>query len=304
MGEQLTLGLYLVQQLGVMLGVGSAAITLVAHVVANRDGVVDAGEAKFAHTIERVLMVGLFLIISSGVGITVLHMLAGETSTIFTPAYILKWYLIAVVALPLIVGHVNPFPAIDLEGFFGAHWFALYILHIVAPIASWLDLLIAYILFVVVFHVLWGIIARSLRARVDGAPAKPAVKLAPAVPKMAAVTVPAPVVKPTPPPASQPKPIVVAVSPVKPPAPVKVSATPAPHKPEELPAPHGELPKPAMPTKPALSVTAKPPEKPPTKPEEKIVDPDQSPSLPAIRVMPRTPEDMDKQLRASVVQFT
>ena len=295
MGAELTLGLYLVQQLGVMLGVGSAAIMLVAYVVANRDGTVDAGEATFARTIERVLMVGLFLMISSGMGITILHLLSGQSDTIFTPAYILKWYLIVVVTLPVIIGHVNPFPTLDLEGFFGAHWFALFILHIVAPIASWIDLIIAYVLFVVVFHVFWGIIARALRARVG----LPSVKQAPPAPAAPKPVAPPVVIKPPPQIAPTPKPVVASVAPAKPAAPAHVAATVAPHKPAELPAAHTTPAKPAVPSKPVLSVPAKPPLKP-----EEITDLNVNPFLPTIRVMPRTPEDVDKQLRASVVQFT
>ena len=76
-GDLLTLGLYLVQQLGVMLGVGAATITLIAHLVSTRDGVIEPAETRFARTIERVLMVGLLCVIVSGVASVALHRVAG-----------------------------------------------------------------------------------------------------------------------------------------------------------------------------------------------------------------------------------
>ena len=310
-GELVTLGLYLMQQLGVMLGVGAATVTLIAHLVSTRDGVVEPTEARFARTIERLLMVGLFFIIVSGVAITAIHSLEGEAQLIFTPAYIFKWLLIGVVALPLIAGHKNPFPPILFEGFIGATWYALFILHVIAPITTWVDLALLYVAWTAGFLVLWTGLARLIHAnnftlalaKKSEAPAAPKPVVATPAPKPTpkpVVTItPAPKL-PTPPPAPvaplTPK-LVAAVAPTKP------VAAAAPHKPAELPPAHVLLsPKSAepVPAKPALSVPAKPP----TKPEEKVEDPDQYPGLPAIRVMPRTPEDVDKQLREAIVQFS
>lgn len=319
-GEVLNLGLYLVQQLGVMLGVGAATITLIAHLVANRDGVVEPHEARFARVIDRVLMVGLLCIICSGVVITAFHSLSGEAGVIFTPAYLFKWLLVTILAVPLIIGHKHPFPPVVFAGFVGATWYAMFLLHVIAPITSWGDLFLIYAVWVAAFLVLWAMLARLFHIPVftfakhftlslpkptlASVPAvvkpalPPAVKPAPKAIAVAVITstpkpvAPLPVVKVSPPPL---KPIVIAA-----PAPHKPVAAPAPHKPAELPPPHAALPPPfPMPQKPALSV----PEKLPIKQEELVLDPDQFPGLPAIRVMPRTQEDVDKQLRATVVQF-
>jgi len=290
-----------------MLGVGAAVIMLIAHLVSTRDGVVEEAEARFARAIERVLMVGLFLIVSSGVAITALHSTTGEAHIVFAPAFIFKWLLVGVVSLPLIMGHKHPFPPLAFEGFVGGTWLALFMLHVVAPVATWFDLLLLYAIWMTVFFILWSVLARLLHARnftaVKKLPApvsalKPLVSsIFAAVPKPKSAPLPAvqSTVVRAPAPAPTPKPLVVA----------------APQKPASLPAPAKPPPAP-VPTKPlghsqtggaALAVPAKPPIKPaPQKPVEKVAEPEYPP-LPAIRVMPRTVEDIQAQDRASVVQF-
>jgi hypothetical protein len=308
MGEVLTLGLYLLQQLGVVLGVGAATLMLVAHLVAARDGVVEPAEATFARTIKRVLMVGLLLMVVSGVAITALHSVAGELLVIFSPAFIFKWILIGVVALPLMFAGRHPFPPLWFEGFVGGTWYALFILHVLAPLTTWVDLLLAYAGWMVVFLLGWGAVARVLHAPNPAQPVKKVVALP--SPKPAAlpvekkpVTLSLPSFKPLV--ASVlsaiPKPK-LALPPAKPvaaptPVPAKPVAALAPVKPVAAPPP----------AKPALAVPTKPepvPVKLPTKPEEKVEDPDQHPNLPAVRVMPRTPEDIPLEHRPSVVQFS
>ena len=325
-GDLVALGLYLVQQLGVMLGVGAATITLVAHLVSSHDGVVDPTEARFARFIERVLMVGLLCIIVSGVVITAFHSLSGEAGIIFTPAYLFKWLLIAVVALPLIVGHKHPFPPVLFAGFIGATWYALFLLHVTAPNASWVDIVLLYIVWVAAFLVLWATVARLFNIKVFTFTKKISLSL-PAPKVVTALVAPKPVVQPIAKPVLAPKPIVVSVTapapkpvpspapivkaplpPQKPvvvaaaPAPHKPHASPAPHKPAELPPAHAMLPVPVQPA-PQKPTEAVLPVKLPQKPEEKAEDSEQYSELPTIRVMPRTPEDVDKQLRATVVQF-
>ncbi|MDP4020598.1 MAG: hypothetical protein Q8P58_00945 [Candidatus Adlerbacteria bacterium] len=293
-GDLLTLGLYLVQQLGVLLGVGAAIVTLAAHLVAKKDDIITPKEARFARLIEQVRLGGLALMVVSGVAITVLHSVAGETYILFSPAYLFKWILIGVVALPLVKGSFEPFLPQVREGFFGATWGALLILHIIAPITSWTILLGLYVLWVATFLLVWEGLVYWLR------PQRPDEKKASVIKKPIFTSAPVPTQpKLLPKPALSLKPYVTSVLaalPKPPPMPLKPAVAVVPSKPAPVPAP--------APPKPALAVPAKPPEKPPQKPEEKVVDPDQYPGLPAIRVMPRTIEDIEKQDRASVVQFS
>lgn len=313
-GDLLPLGLYFTQQLGVMLGVGAMTVMLIAHVVALRDGVVEPAEERFARAVKQVLFFGLLLIIASGVVITAMHSMAGETQIIFQPAFIFKWMLVVVVSLAALsrVGHT--FPSLWKEGFVGATWYALFILHVVAPVTSWVDLIIVYAGWVVGFLLVWGAVARVFKPttavvgkKVDSAPASVAPK--PKVVQSTTKPLPPPVIpKPVVP---APKPAVVVLPPPTPPKPVVPPAPPKPAPPLPPAKPVAAIapikPKPSTPVptkplepKPALAVPAKPP----TKPQEQVKDPDEHPNLPAIRVMPRTPEDVDRQLRATVVQFS
>lgn len=310
LGDLIPLALYLTQQLGVMLGVGAATVILISYLVSMRDGVVEAKEAQFARVVRRVLDVGLVCIILSGALITASHALSGEYSVIASPAYFFKWALIAVVGAAHYMRRTKPFFSSVGEGVVGATWYALFILHIVAPIAYWSDLLFLYAAWLAGFMLLWISLSQLVTARlpntfkpavagiqaspvsvsnsksprpVASPPSTPAPRKAPtqaAAPpavmqvskKTASVSAPAPVSAPTQMPAK------IAVPPKPPPPP----AAPVPAKPKELtvvqtiPAP--------VPLKPAL-----------------IKNTDDTDALPHLYVMPRTPEDVERHMRSAVV---
>src|SRR3989344_7106254 len=134
-GELFPLGLYLVQQLGVMLGVGASSVLLVTYLVSMRDGVVEPAEAHFAKVVGHVLEIGLICIVLSGAVITAMHAAAEDYSIISSPAYFFKWILIAAVCAALVLRKAKPFSGLVWQGFIGATWYALFILHTIAPIA-------------------------------------------------------------------------------------------------------------------------------------------------------------------------
>lgn len=305
--ELLPLGLYLVQQLGVMLGVGASSVMLVTYLVAMRDGAVEASEAHFARVVKHVLEIGLVCIVFSGALITAMHWVAGEYDVISSPAFFFKWILIAVVCAALVLHKSKPFAGAVWEGCIGATWYALFILHTIAPVALWSDLLFLYAAWLAGFMLLWVSLARLITARTAVAPKPIAATLKSATPAPAPAPRPVPVVQ-----AKVEKPKVQ--QPPPPPPAVAESTLPviihdglsAPHKPEPV------LVKAAVPVKPAAPHAGPPPIKPPaspvlqvpSKPDIPATDPDFSPGLPAIRVMPRTPEDITNENRASIVQFT
>jgi hypothetical protein len=309
------------QEIGIILGVGAETIVLVAYIMATRDGVVDQKEEQFGRAVQRVLSVGLWLVLISGIGAVLFHLYANSVGdelyghleqNLLAPTFLFKWVLIlGLLAASLLVR--RPYPHYLWEGFIGSQWYALLIVHVLHFYAAWLDIAVVYVLWSAGFMLAWAALTHGTRLKIPEQPQpyiqKPVIAampppiakpmpppvlemkvVPPSQPIAKPIPPPVPVAKPTPlPPPPLPKPL--APKPILIPEPVikPIVTMTAPHKPEELP--------PALPHKPI-------PEKPPEKPVmEQITDPDQNPGLPAIRVMPRTPEDVDTQMRASVVQF-
>jgi hypothetical protein len=286
-------------------------VILISYLLATRDNMVDQKEEQFGRAVLRVLKLGLLLIILSGAVITVIHLSLGQVLVVLTPAFLFKWVIIGILLTTTLALGKKPYPAALYEGFLGANWYALFVIHVLAPLAAWADILVIYAIWSAGFMLAWAALVSGLRAPALAAAKKPrghetvsAVppptkrpveipKPAPVAPKPApvaarAASAPAPKAQTPPPkPPEPPKP-----------APVVIQTPPVPHKPEELPAPS----LPAV----ARAVPPKPPVKPmevPRKPAP-VTDPDENPGLPAVRVMPRSPQDIETQTRASVVQFS
>jgi hypothetical protein len=314
--DLVSLVLYCVQQLGVVLGVGAQTVLLIAFILATRDGKIDQKEEQFGHVILSVLKYGLLFMVLSGILITVIHISFEQYAIVETPAFLFKWALIALIGTITLLIERRPFAHFFWEGILGAHWYALFIINAIAPLISWADLLVLYVLWSVGFMLAWSALVYSMRAK-RNMPDVPHGKDLIPEPPIVVKTPPKPAVTPNP-----EKPIVAAkqnifaqqVSPkpiATPPPPKPVVLVP--YKPQELIAP----PLPtiaethAISTPPVLPVPPKPvaasipvPKKPEMPiPEKPIEDPDKDPGLPTIRVMPQTPQDLDRQMRASRVQF-
>jgi hypothetical protein len=315
--DVLSLLLYCVQQLGVMLGVGAQTVILVSYLLAARDGTIDQKEEQFSRVVVQVLKFGFYFIVASGAAITCMHLAAGQIEIVFTPAFVFKWVLIGVIgAVTFMVGRA-PFMHFFWEGILGAHWYALFVIHVVAPLTTWPDLIVLYVLWALGFVLFWNALVYTLQApraapHFRGREAAPAQK----VTVKEQIVAPKPVESPriaammT---APKPQPSAPKPAAVLPPAPKKLTPPPpkpavsVPHKPEELLAP---LP---VAIKTNIAVSTPPviplPQKPLPKksvlpvPEKPIEDPDKNPGLPAIRVMPTNAQEVDRQMRASVVQF-
>jgi len=266
--DVISLLLYCAQQLGVTLGVGAQTIMLVAYVMAMRDGVVDDKEAQFSRAVMRVLITGLTLIILSGLGIMALHFLAGESAVIFSQAFLFKWLLIIGV---LVCTLFNNLPQHMMLGLAGGSWYALFVVHILAPVATWANLLTLYAVWMIGFGICWAIIVLATRGKGGIVQPKkevnkilpPIIKTAPPVkPIVAAPKPPPPPTPPPPPPAPMPKLTVVA------PPPINLPVLEQQHILQTLPQPEVNKPQSAAPVAP--------------KPEE-------NPWLPAIQVMPKEP---------------
>jgi hypothetical protein len=295
--------LYLMQQLGMMLGVGSQIILLMSYLLGKRDGTINTTEDAMAHSVYRVLWLSLFLIISSGAAITAFHFWGNQASVVVEPAFLMKWQLIVTAVVLAGLLHGSKLWNKWLEGLSGANWGALFLIHIFAPVTTYSNLLMLYAEWIVGFYVVWMLLVFALRPKVLGR-----ITIAPkAVP--AAAVVPPKVVVPKPIPANairlpaQPKPTpVVAVAPPPkpmpvvvppPPKPALVAITPPPPPPPMRPA-GGPPPAPMAILKNVALHTPPPPPPPANAPAATaIADPDHQTSIPPLKVMPRNQEELD-----------
>ena len=232
--------LYCAQQLGVTLAVGAETIMLAAYLISMRDGVVDEKETQYAHAIKRVMLWALGLIIISGLGITALHAIAGESAVIFTPAFLFKWVLILLAVGLTLLRHKFATSSI-VEGVIGATWYALFVVHILAPVTSWLNLVLLYGVWLIGFVLCWqavvqmrkdkkgsiknvipAIIKKEEPKKIEPNPVAPPVPVTPPTPVVVAVPAPKPTIvlapdlpkaAPVPPPAAPPTPPIAPAAP-------------------------------------------------------------------------------------------
>lgn len=155
--------LYCVQQLGVALGLGAQTIMLAAYVIATRDGVIDDVEAQFLRATRRTLYVALSCIALSGLAITALHLAGGQADVVAFPAYLFKLLLIGVVIA--LTALLHTLPETIAEGLLGGTWYALFLVHILAPVTTWSNLLTLWGVWLVGFNLIWYVIIFSTRQR-------------------------------------------------------------------------------------------------------------------------------------------
>ncbi|HWB34165.1 MAG TPA: hypothetical protein VG753_02525, partial [Candidatus Paceibacterota bacterium] len=138
--------LYFVQQLGVMMGVGGETIILIVYFLSTRDGVIEPKEEQFGRAVHKVLGWGLWLMIASGAAITLLHIFSGGSDIVLEPAFIFKWLLLGGIAAAELGQWGRPFANYWWEAAVAAQWYALFIVHILAPITMWGDLIFLYVI--------------------------------------------------------------------------------------------------------------------------------------------------------------
>ncbi len=290
--DLVNLFLYASQQLGVMLGVGAQTILLITYAISVRDGVVDSKESQIARAVTKAILAGLSIMVLSGLAIAVLHFLMGQWFVLLAPAFLFKWALIVFLIVATFVWRKSPFPDFIWEGIIGASWYALFMVHIIAPVASWFDLIVLYVVWVAGFLLLWSAgVFMTHKKEKKVAPAQPLlakpISSAPKEEKKVEEKKPEP--KPTPPPPApiiQPKPVVAA-------APVNLPIIkPEPEK-KSLPVITTVLP-----PQPAFAPPPQPPKPPTPPPAPEALKPavEEHFGLPAVRVMPRTKEDLTKHI--------
>jgi len=271
--ELATVLIFTAQQLGVILGVGAQTILLVQHLIElhEEEATRPRGSATPAGA-RKARGAGIFLIVFSGAAAVGLHLTGGMTGILLEPAFLFKWALIAaLVLLHVFEKRLPPLLGI-MEGFAGANWYALFLVHTLAPVTNWASLLALYAAWMGLFGLLWSGFTMLMHG------AKPRAQ------KIISASIKS---SPKPPLSVPPRP-----PPLKPvPPPPRAKYTPPPPPPHPKPEPPRNLP--------VLQhiMIAKP---------EPVILNDKSrdnSSLPAIRVMPKTPEEISKQYRGSAVHL-
>ena len=286
--ELFSLLIYLFQQLGVMLGVGSMTLLLCTHLLAVHRREAESPSTNYAHVAHGALSLSFFLIILSGLGAVVYHYLGGALGVLLQPAFLFSWVLIAILlAAHVLQGRLAQWSN-GVYGFAGGTWYAFFLVHTLGPVTSWATLGILYALWILFFAAVWTgflrVMAWKFKAPVLALAAKPAVKIIP--PPAPKPTPPPPVPKPVPPPAPKPvpppPPVPVFVPPPLPPPPPKPAPPPPP---PPKPAPPPPVLRPLF----GINPGAEPP-------------PYDTGGLPALRIMPQRPEDMVRHERPPVVR--
>ncbi len=303
--ELADLGLYFVQQLGVLLSVGAQIVLLILYLLSIKDGAIDNKEQHFLSATKRILYFGVVCIVLSGILITGIHFSAAQMTVIFSPAYIFKWLLIITAIILALLDYTDKPSLAVTKGFSGAVWLALFTVHVLAPDTTWALLGILFGVWVVGFMTVWLGVTFALGGK---SPMGAAVQT-PLEIKPPAVAAP----KPLPPPEPVREPIIE--KPLPPPVP-PVAPPPAPQSP---PKPAFSIPTASV-QAPFVSSSTGPLALHPHISEDtpSLVPPPITTSgantihvasdhvtehLPALRIMPTKPEDLETQHRAPLVRF-
>lgn len=299
-GELLSLVVSLAQEIGIVAGVGALTITLVGHLLSLHTHVSETVYG-YVRAARHIRAIALMAIIISGGAAVLIHFQTGTPGILLQPAFLFKWLVIALLtAFYFVELKVTGVKRDAVEGFEGANWYALFIVHTVAPALEWTTLLFIYASWLATFAIIWASFVWIMRRQSM-------------VVQKAAAPIPASVPAPVPP---KPAPVLVQQAPVLAtkksievhpnhsmlpmiaeldlPAP-KPSVPPAP----VAPAPNPVPPRAPMPPKPsAVEVVQEPP-----KPAVSMPNLDEG-GLPALHVMPKRPEDIDSSKRGPVIKMT
>ncbi|HVY72434.1 MAG TPA: hypothetical protein VG984_00040 [Candidatus Paceibacterota bacterium] len=190
-------GLYCFQQFGMALGIGAETVLLVAYLHSIRDGVVDEEEKGFARATRHVMDAGLFLILATGAGVVITQYLMGQPLSIFSTAFLFKWSLLGIILVMTLVNRGSSLVSGLLQGLAAGTWYAMFVVHILAPEASWQQFGEFYGAWLVGFMVCWTVLVFALKGKTPAGMTKPApVK---SVPQPAVIVSPAPKAAPLPP---------------------------------------------------------------------------------------------------------
>lgn len=154
-GELLSLMVSLAQEIGIVAGAGAVTMTLVGHLLSLH---AHKNETVFAYVraARHIRALALITIIVSGGAAMLVHVQSGTLGVFLAPAFLFTWLLIALLTVFYFAElKVEGYARDAVEGFEGANWYALLIVHTMAPVVGWMLLLSIYFGWLAVFAIIW-----------------------------------------------------------------------------------------------------------------------------------------------------
>ncbi len=121
-----------------MLGFGAQIILLCTYLIGTRDGAINETEDRLARGVYRVLLASLAVVFISGIGIVIQTIAHNDAALFSQPAFVVKWVLIGFAIVMAGLMHGKHMWNSWFENFAAANWGALFLLHIFAPITTYL----------------------------------------------------------------------------------------------------------------------------------------------------------------------
>ena len=153
--ELFELAIYVLQQFGVMLGVGAQTVLLCTTLLIEHHGATREPHGLYARAARMGLRASLVAIVISGAGAVLFHLALQEGATLMQPAFLFKWILIAgLVALQVRSVEEKLRSAYSVVA--GGTWYALFLVHSLGPVTSWTLLWALYIAWMIFFAASWA----------------------------------------------------------------------------------------------------------------------------------------------------
>lgn len=182
----------LAQETGIVLGMGALTVTLIGHLLSLQAGL-DESQLRYVRAARQVRAAALAIIIMCGIAGVLLHAQHGTLLGAMTPAFVFGSLMsLLLAAFYLLESDVRGLARDAVEGFEGANWYALFIVHNAAPIVGWHLLLTIYGAWLLVFAAIWAGFVWVMRHKAAPVPesAPIAVPVPPPAPSAASAPVP------------------------------------------------------------------------------------------------------------------
>lgn len=142
----------LIYAIGLCLAVGSSTYALTFYLQSLQDGVMDASERAFLHTVYFVLRIGMGMLLMANLALLVWAAAYHSVSAVATDSYLMEWIVLAVIILNAVLMTKKRMPMWLGPALAGGSWYLLLIVHTLAevnvPLPAWLAF---YVFFVAAF---------------------------------------------------------------------------------------------------------------------------------------------------------
>ncbi len=146
--------LEVLQTFGISIAIGSSTFALIFYYKSIRDGMIDASEKSFLHTVYKVLRIGMGLIIITQLLFVVWYYQFGSMEEFVNDAFWVTWTILGVIIANATLMQLHLMPMVVGPAIAGGSWYTLAIVDTLKayefPYLSWIGY---YILFVGMFAI-------------------------------------------------------------------------------------------------------------------------------------------------------